>query len=251
MLLRKRFPNFSLWCLAGMILSTAATLAMAAPEEGAPRKSIFSQFFTTENMVGTMIIWGLVLSSVGLMAIIIQTAMATRKEMYSPPDVFNEVENLLAEKRYREAIDIAAADKSPFGQMMSAALNEAPRGYTSMVNALEEGAESIGGQRVRQLVYLEVAGAAGPMVGLFGTVFGMILTFSELVAQGGSPKAGALAGGIATSLVCTFWGLVVGIPGVITASLFRVLIEGLIIDTNRKAMTLVAQFRPAPGKKKA
>ena len=249
MLHRKRFSNLSLWCLAGMIICSAATLVLAAEEGSHP--SAFQQFFTTENLFGTMIIWGLVLSSVGLMAMIIQTAMQTRKEIYTPPDIYNELENLLAEKRYREAIDIAAADKSPFGQIMSSALNEAPRGYTAMVTALEETAEGIAGNRIRQLVYLEVAGAAGPMMGLFGTVFGMILAFTEMVSLGGAPKPAQLAGGIATSLVCTFWGLVVGIPGVITASLFRVLIEGLILETTRKSMALVGQFRPAPGKKKA
>lgn len=245
MLLRKRSFSLSQWCLAGMILCSATTFALA---EGA---SAFSTFFKTENLFGTFIIWGLVLSSVGLMAMIIQVSMQTRKELYTPPDIYNEIENLLAEKRYREAIDISAVDKSPFGQIISSALNEAPRGYAAMVTALEETAEGIAGTRIRQLVYLEVAGAAGPMMGLFGTVFGMILAFTEMVSLGGAPKPAQLAGGIATSLVCTFWGLVVGIPGVITASLFRVLIEGLIIDTTRKSLALVAQFRPLPGKKKA
>ncbi len=49
------------------------------------------------------------------------------------------------------------------------------------------------------------------MIGLFGTVFGMILSFQMMLNQGGQPKAAELAGGIATALVCTFWGLIVGV----------------------------------------
>jgi biopolymer transport protein ExbB len=190
--------------------------------------------------------------SIAIVSLIIQNALQARASVYMPPTLVSELERLINEKNYREAIDRTAEDPSPFGQIMRAALSEAPRGYNAMEVAIEDTADAYNNRKVRGLVWLEVAGAAGPMIGLFGTVFGMILSFFELVNAGGSPKASQLAGGIATALVCTFWGLVVGIPGVISASLYRVKYEGLTAEGIHRAKQLIATFRPgATGKKPA
>lgn len=243
MAMRKTWLNLAAGLLVVPFLSTPALA------EGST--NFFSQFLKTGDAVGTTLIWACLLISIGVVSLIIQNLMHNRAVTFIPPDLAETLERLLAEKNYREAIELTAADNSPFGQAMRAALAEAPRGYQAMELAIEEAADAVGSKKIRHLVWLEVAGAAGPMIGLFGTVFGMILTFTELVAAGGSPKASALAGGIATSLVCTFWGLVVGIPGVITASLFKVQIEGLTIDVIVRSKALIAGFRPGVAKKPA
>jgi biopolymer transport protein ExbB len=117
-----------------------------------------------------------------------------------------------------------------------------------MEEALYEMSDDIANDRIRTLVWMEVAGAAGPMLGLFGTVYGMIMAFTQMVATGGQPKAGELAGGIATALVCTFWGLVVGIPGVIAAAIYRVKIERMSANATREAQRLLSVLRPGAGK---
>lgn len=246
----RRFWQFPWLTAPAVALALVAAPALAA-EEGHKTTNYFAQFLSTDNALGTALIWFCLLTSVAVVSLIIQNVMNNRLSLFIPPDLAETLERLLAEKNYREAIELTTADNSPFGQAMRAALSEAPRGYQAMELAIEETAEAVGNRKIRALVWLEVAGAAGPMIGLFGTVFGMILAFTELVAAGGSPKASALAGGIATALVCTFWGLVVGIPGVITASLFKVQLEGLTFDVIHRAKGLISGFRPGAAKKPA
>lgn len=231
-------------CSFGLLATLVfASTALAAEGETA-HVNYFAKLFKTDSMVGNVVIWMLVLASVALMSVIIQTLLQNRHSLYTPPELVTDLENLIGEKKYREAIDRAAADKSPFGQSMNWSLTQAGRGYDAMEEALFEKADAIANDRVRSLVWMEIAGAAGPMLGLFGTVYGMILAFTEMVAAGGAPKPAQLAGGIATALVCTFWGLVVGIPGVIAAAFFRVRIERLGAHALDEGIRLISAFRP-------
>jgi biopolymer transport protein ExbB len=209
------------------------------------------QFMVTDNALGTGLIWFCFVGSIGIVAVIIQNALLNRLSVYMPDDYVQTLTRLLDEKNYREAIELSAGHSSPFARAMNAALAQAARGYAAMEVALEETIDAISARRIRNLIWLEIAGAVGPMIGLFGTVFGMILAFNHLVAAGGTPKANELAGGIATALVCTFWGLVVGIPGVVAASMFRVRIEGMTAEGIHKGKELLAQFRPGAAKKPA
>ena len=237
-----------------ILLAVALTLLLGQagatttqPAESPSGGNFASKLLTTDNWFGTGVIWFLVLVSFVLVSLVIQAFMRYRTPAFTPPQLRAELEQLLAARNYREAIDRVANDSSPFGQIMSAALNQASRGYAAMEQALEETTEVVVNQRIRKLVYMEIAGAAGPMMGLFGTVFGMITAFTKLVESGGAVKPGLLAGGIATALVCTFWGLVVGIPGVIFAALFRVRIEGLGAEAFYEGQKLINQFRPRAG----
>jgi biopolymer transport protein ExbB len=239
------------WLAAGAVTCLITAAPVWAQEEAhAGGSSYASRFLTTDNPLGTALVWICLLVSVAIVSLIIQNALQARSSVYMPPELVNELERLINEKNYREAIDRTAEDPSPFGRIMRAALSEAPRGYAAMETAIEETADEYNNRKVRSLVWLEIAGAAGPMIGLFGTVFGMILSFYKLLEAGGSPKAQELAGGIATALVCTFWGLVVGIPGVIAASLYRVKYEGLTADGIHRAKQLIATFRPGSAGKK-
>lgn len=228
-----------------MALALLLIVGPALAQEGEVQHTNYaSALFRTDSMVGNVVIWSLIVCSVALMSAIIQAALQNRQAVFMPPQLVETLDNLISTKKYREALDAAAADKSPFGRMMHWALNNAARGYDAMEEALFEMGDNIGNDRVRGLIWMEIAGAAGPMMGLFGTVYGMILAFTEMVAAGGAPKPAELAGGIATALVCTFWGLVVGIPGVIAAAIFRVRIERITARSISEGQRLLSVFRP-------
>lgn len=233
---------------AALVLAAVVAPAFAQEHSEPTTRNYFSQFFATDSMLGTIVIWSLVLNSVALMSVIIQALLKNRRGLYTPPALVNEIEGLIAEKKFRQAVEAASSDPSPFGQSMSWALNQAGRGYEAMEEALYEKADGIAADRVRSLIWMEIAGAAGPMLGLFGTVYGMIMAFTQMVAAGGAPKPAELAGGIATALVCTFWGLVVGIPGVISAAAFRVRIERLASQSIDEGVRLLSAFRPGAAK---
>ncbi|MBS3821854.1 MAG: MotA/TolQ/ExbB proton channel family protein, partial [Phycisphaerae bacterium] len=104
-------------------------------------------------------------------------------------------------------------------------------------------------RKLRGLELLNVFGAVGPMVGLFGTVYGMIVAFWTIVDAGGQPDPAQLAAGISTALVTTFWGLVVGIPAVAAGALIRTKIEALVTEAMVEAEALIGRFRPGGSRK--
>ena len=229
--------------IALSLIVVDAAMAEEAGGEKVVETSYFSQFFGSDSTIGTIVIWMLIVNSTALMAIIVQGMLQNRRTEFLPPVLEEQLENLIQTKQYREAVTVASASPSMLGRVIDHSLQQARRGYDAMEQAAFEMAEQIGNDKVRGLVWMEVAGAAGPMMGLFGTVYGMIVAFSEMVALGGNPKPAELAGGIATALVCTFWGLVVGIPGVISAAFFRVKIEGNTAAVIFAATELIAPFR--------
>ena len=81
------------------------------------------------------------------------------------------------------------------------------------------------------------------MVGLFGTVFGMIKLFNAIVVSGGQPQPAQLADGISVALVTTFWGLFIAIPALAAHGIFRNRIESLISDAVTEAASVMPQIR--------
>ena len=109
---------------------------------------------------------------------------------------------------------------------------------------MEEVMETRAAGLYRRIEYLNIIGNVSPMIGLFGTVYGMIRTFSTIVEQGGSPDPKALAGGISIALVTTFWGLLVAIPALSIFHLMRNRIDGLLAECAVEAETIIQFFKP-------
>ena len=141
--------------------------------------------------------------------------------MVVPEDTQQHIETMLAEKRYREAIEFSGSEPSYLAKVVSSGLNEASNGYAAMERALEETSDAETTRMLRPIEYLNVLGNIAPMLGLFGTVYGMIVAFNKLVETGGKPDPGELAAGISTALVTTFWGLVVAMPALAAYALIR------------------------------
>jgi len=249
-LVRHGWLILPLLALAILFLIDPALAQDTATDEKKPKQtSAFIMFFTSDTVLGWIIIWGLITMSVCVMALVIQAIMVNRRSVLIPPDNVLLYEEMIEEKRYPEAIERAATDDSVFGQILHASLSEAANGYGAMERAIEETADLVGSKRVRALEMLNVMGAVGPMIGLFGTVYGMIVAFQTIVDKGGQPDPSELAAGISTALVTTFWGLIVGIPAVASAALIRNRIDGLMVEAMIEAEAMISRFKP--GKKQA
>jgi len=106
--------------------------------------------------------------------------------------------------------------------------------------------ESLGDQAsglLRKIEWLNMIGNVSPMVGLFGTVFGMIKLFNAIVITGGQPQPARLAEGISIALVTTFWGLFIAIPALSIYGVFRNRIETLVSDAVVEAENIMPQIR--------
>lgn len=230
---------------AALMLTTgmAGCCGTAAAQEA--REISFAQMFLwSDTVLGVLIILALQLMSLVTLAMIIQLVLKYRRRDLLPDASYRRIEDLLRSRRYREAINVAGRDASYLGQLASAAMNDAPGGYAAMQRAIEEAADVHSARLLRPVELLNVIGNIAPMLGLFGTVYGMIVAFQQLVAAGGRPDPGQLAGGISTALVTTFWGLVVAMPALAAYALIRNHIDAIVGEGVVLADNLIRPFKP-------
>ncbi|MFZ9915466.1 MAG: MotA/TolQ/ExbB proton channel family protein, partial [Phycisphaerales bacterium] len=124
------------------------------------------------------------------------------------------------------------------------ALDHAPQGAEAMERAAVQAADELLSARLRALEKLNILGQVAPMIGLFGTVYGMIVAFQTIATTGGNADPVLLAGGIGTALVTTFWGLLIAIP----ATSAYAMVRNRTIASSDEALAAVeemlALFRP-------
>lgn len=198
------------------------------------------------EILGSLIIWFLLLLSVLSIGLIGYMAATNQRKSLLPAGVVEEVKKLLTDGKYREAMDLTEREQSFFSHVLHAALREAGHGFAVMARSLEQTAEELTTDRLRRIEYLNVLGQVSPMIGLFGTVYGMILAFQAIVVAGGNADPVLLAGGIGTALTTTFWGLVVAIPALAGYAIVRNKIDALTAEATLLAEEMIGQFRPKP-----
>ncbi|MCG8509209.1 MAG: MotA/TolQ/ExbB proton channel family protein, partial [Rhodospirillales bacterium] len=194
-------------CLTGAAFAQDGGSAPAAQTT-----NVFSMFFWSSDIFGLLIIWLLILMSLVSIALSIMFTIQTRRSVILPDEVRDELEELIASKKYRDAIELAENDPSYLASLTNAALAEAGNGFSAMERAVEESSDVETSKLLRPIEFLNVLGNISPMLGLFGTVYGMIRAFEMLRTSSGQADPNELAGGISTALVTTLWGLIVAIP---------------------------------------
>ena len=250
--------------LAGLALPAAALAqgedlgvepTASASTEGKNLSSAFFISYKTDlagrksiEIIGSLIIWFLLLLSMVSIGLIGHMALTNQRKSIMPPGV-GEVKRLIGEGKYREALELTGRDESFFSQVLQAGLREASHGFAAVIRRLDQTAEELTTNRLRRIEYLNVLGQVSPMIGLFGTVYGMILAFSAIVASGGNADPILLAGGIGTALTTTFWGLLVAIPALSGYAVIRNRIDELTMEATLTAEELVNQFRPRASSK--
>jgi biopolymer transport protein ExbB len=126
---------------------------------------------------------------------------------------------------------------------ISRALKASDADFFRMRNLIAESLQDQTSQLFRKSEWLNLIGNVSPMVGLFGTVFGMIKLFNAIVRAGGQPAPAQLANGISIALVTTFWGLFIAIPALAIYGLIRNRIEQLAGDAVLQAEDIMPQLR--------
>lgn len=249
-------PNLfhrALLAASALLVPAVPALAQSGNSGEGKQLNYFKVFFGFEgDVLGLIVVWVLVLLSAFCVGYILKLMLDYRRSTVAPEDVAAELEQMLSEKRYREAIEYASEEPSYLGKLVSAGLNEASSGFPAMERAVEETADAETTRMLRPIEILNVIGNISPMMGLFGTVYGMIVAFFDLVRAGGRPDPVMLASGISTALVTTLWGLIVAMPCMLFYALIRNKIDALTAEGLLIAEDLIRPFKPsAGGSKKA
>ncbi|HAU36508.1 MAG TPA: hypothetical protein DCX07_02180 [Phycisphaerales bacterium] len=192
------------------------------------------------------ILWAL---SIVTLAFIVQYFVTIRRTNILPTPMREQINALFETKSYREAIELTANEPSFLSYVVHAALAEAPHGYPAMERAMEEAAEERTTKLLRKIEWLNLFGNVSPMLGLMGTVWGMIMAFFQIVEKGGTPEPKELANAIGIALVTTLLGLMVAIPALSVYALMRNRIDELTSEAMVASQDLISNFRP--GKKAA
>lgn len=182
-------------------------------------------------------IWPLLFASVVAVALIIERAMVLRRVKIVPPGVLQSV---IAEYRQSGVSDALLArieGHSPLGRVLAAGMRNAKSSREVMKEAIEEAGRGVAHDLERYLTTLGTIASIAPLMGLFGTVVGMIEIFGSPTASGNNPQA--LAHGISVALYNTGFGLVIAIPSMIAYRHFRALVDGFLVEMEQEAVKLV------------
>ena len=182
-------------------------------------------------------IWPLIFASIIALALIFERLWSLRQSVVAPAGM---VDHVLVEYRHTGATqDLLArtAEQGPLGRILAAGLANVKSPRPVMKEAIEEVGRVVTHDLERFLTTLGTIAAIGPLLGLFGTVIGMIEIFGSQTPQGGNPLV--LAHGISIALYNTAFGLVVAVPAMIFYRHFRSKVDAMLVDIELQAIKLV------------
>ncbi len=181
-------------------------------------------------------------------ALVIMNVLSARQQQICPPELIANFDALLDEKKYQEAYELAKADDSFLGNVLSAGLGKLQISYEHAIEAMQEVGEEENMKLDHRLSYISLIGTISPMVGLFGTVDGMIRSFWVIATSGGTPKPSLLAQGVSTALLTTLVGLLIAIPAIAIYNILRNRVQRLVLEVGITSENLMSRFESV-GKK--
>lgn len=177
-----------------------------------------------------------------LVALLVMNLLTANRNNICPPALVEGFENHLNEKRYQEAYELAKADESFLGQVLSAGLAKLQSGYAQAIEAMQEVGEEENMKLEHRLSYMQLIGTISPMIGLLGTVQGMIQSFHVIASSTGAPKPADLAEGISKALFTTLIGLMIAIPAIAIYSILRNRISRHVLEVGILSEGLMSRF---------
>jgi biopolymer transport protein ExbB len=182
-------------------------------------------------------IWPLLLASVIAVALIIERLIVLRRARIVPQGLFERVVDAYRKQgASRDLVDNLYQD-SPLGRVLAAGLRNVKAPRPVMKEAIEEEGRAVTHHLERFLTTLGTIASISPLMGLFGTVVGMIEIFGSQTPTGNNPAQ--LAHGISIALYNTGFGLIIAIPAMIFFRYFRGKVEDFVVDMEQQAARLV------------
>lgn len=183
-------------------------------------------------------IWPLLLASVIAVALIIERSLSLRRSRVVPAGLLEAVlDDLHAKNGVTTNMVARVAAHSPLGRVLAAGLRNVSSSREIMKEAIEETGRAVAHELERYLTTLGTIAAISPLLGLFGTIIGMIDIFASQGVTGANPQL--LAQGISIALNTTGLGLIIAIPATIFWRHFRALVDSFVIDMEQQAIKLV------------
>ena len=188
-----------------------------------------------------------IILSIVFVTLTIMNWLAISRNAIAPPEMIEQFQTKLKSKEYQEAYELAKESDSLFGRIFAVGLVAMSNGFGSddfaaAKQTMDDTAEEEILRLEHRLSYLGTIASIAPMIGLLGTVYGMILAFS-VIADGGPPQANKLADSISLALVTTQIGLMIAIPALILFEVFKNRLTRFVLELNIHVENCLKQFK--------
>jgi biopolymer transport protein ExbB len=228
-----------------IVLLIAVVPAFGQPAQGEKISLDYFQRFVIDGGVITYVV--LIPLSVITLALIFDHAWRTRRTQLLNEELLHDLDGTLRKGDFKGAMALIDADENFLSAVVRRGLTELPNGQQTAEYAVIEAAEEQATKLFSRIEYLNIIGNCSPMIGLVGTVYGIILAFNTLadvVRQGGVTRPDQLAEGISIALVNTFWGLIIAIPALAMYGLFRNRIDAIAAQAATRTIDMLRNVSP-------
>ncbi|MFO1019166.1 MAG: MotA/TolQ/ExbB proton channel family protein [Planctomycetales bacterium] len=216
----------------------AAAPAGAPPaKDGAPaeQRSMLSWIIESSGWIGAIIL----LLSIYFVATVLRLFMELKLENSAPSDLIAHCYEMVQSRQLGELQAVVREDDTFFSKVVSAGMNELPNGLPEARDAMDRVGDVLVVEMEQNISMLAVLGTLGPMIGLLGTLKGMITSFSVIALSGTQLKASEVAGGISEALLLTFEGVGLAVPAIYFFALFRNRVARISSETLLRADELI------------
>ncbi|MDY3559392.1 MotA/TolQ/ExbB proton channel family protein [Gemmata sp. JC673] len=234
-------------CAAALALVVVATCAQLAQAQDAPTPASGKEqtgsgliVFMLESL-GIVFGLPLLLISLAMLALVVLLFLDLRMSSAIPPGFVDEFTDIVNKRKFKEAFDMARNDPSFLGQVLTAGMSRLQYGLEDAREAAMNTLESIKSDKEMKNNYNSVIATVGPMLGLVGTVWGMIRSFSVL-ATATQVNPSELAKGISHALVVTLFGVAISVPAIFFNAFYRNRITRVTMDVGHIADDLLTQM---------
>lgn len=226
---------------AGLALTTFAAPSDSGGGAAAPvhKTGLFSL------ILGNMdpIFFTIVALSIAGLTLIIQGFIKNRQTVMMPEGSTEQIREMINQRKFKELLEYTRADPSFISKVLHPALNRAPA-FNAMKEAMETAIGEQTAEKFRSIEYLNIIGNLGPLLGLLGTVLGMIYAFAAVKDAGGEANVGELSLGISKALCHTFLGLMLAVPCLAAFGVLRTMVDRLTVRGALLAEELLLLIKP-------
>jgi biopolymer transport protein ExbB len=186
----------------------------------------------------------IILLSVAAVALVIEYAISIRPKVLIPEADIEELETKIKEGSYDEIVaKLKNGDTSFVATVVARGVKERDRGYDAVVKGMEDAGDELTGRLLRKIEHLNIIANISPMLGLLGTVMGMVNSFNQISVSVGGVDPRRLASGIFEALMTTVMGLIVAIPALYAFGLFRNRVDSVAASVAATAEDLVEPLK--------
>lgn len=260
------FRKLSVWLIAFSLMVGAfssvgtvmaqdaadAPAAVEAPADGggeaevkSPGGTTFMDIVLGSGFIGILIWIMIFLTSAATVGLIIDAVLTIRMDKIMPPDLVDAVRDALSEGDLGAALEVCEATPGPLSNILLAGFNNVSEGFDVIMDSVSTAAEIESEKLMQRVNYLNLCGSIAPMLGLMGTVTGMVDAFAGLASSTGAEKATLLALSISQALYTTAFGLLISVPAILAFTFVRNNTSKIILNMESLTYDLIKVLRGA------